>query len=56
VNALERVTRILERARVAGGWLDDEVARLVLDELGLDNEGKPLPGELTYTSSELGHG
>lgn len=56
MTALDRVTRILERARVAGGWLDDEVAREVLDELGLDDEGKLKPPEPEPTSSEIGHG
>lgn len=51
MTALDRVTRILERARIAGGWLDDEVARKVLDELGLDDEGKPVDS-LGYVAPE----
>jgi hypothetical protein len=42
VNALQRVTAILERARVAGGWIDEEVAKAVLDALGLDEDGEPI--------------
>jgi hypothetical protein len=41
MNTLERIARILERARVAGGWLDEDVAKQVLAELGLDDDGKP---------------
>jgi hypothetical protein len=42
MNALERVTAVLERARVAGGWLDDVVAAAVMAELGLDENGMPV--------------
>lgn len=43
MTAVERVTRILERARVAGGWIDEDVAVAVLVELGLDAEtGTPV--------------
>ena len=42
MNALERVTAVLERARVAGGWIDDVVAAEVLKELGLDDNGIPV--------------
>ncbi len=56
MNALDRVTAILERARVAGGWIDEEVARQVLNELGLDNDGYPIAPAPEHTSSEIGHG
>lgn len=42
MTALERITAILEQARVAGGWVDDVVASQILAELGLDDEGKPI--------------
>lgn len=42
MNALERITEILERARVAGGWDDENVAWSVLAELDLDDNGKPV--------------
>lgn len=54
MNALERITHVLERARVAGGWLDEDVAAAVLAALGLDDEGKPV--DRAPTSSNLGHG
>lgn len=38
---LVRIAAILERARVAGGWIDEDVARAVLTELGLNDDGKP---------------
>jgi hypothetical protein len=44
VTLLERVTAVLERARVAGGWTDEDVARDVLIELGLYD---PLPSGFT---------
>ena len=57
MTALNRVAFVLERARIAGGWIDEEVAQLVLDELDLDAiTGEPLPKAPIYTSSELGHG
>lgn len=56
MNALERITALLERARVDGGWLDDAVAAAVLKELGLDDDGQPVQAEPAHTSSELGHG
>ena len=57
MTALNRVAFVLERARIAGGWIDEEVAQLVLDELDLDAvTGEPLPKAPVYTSSELGHG
>jgi hypothetical protein len=57
VNALERVTAVLERARVAGGWNDEHVAANVLQVLGLDEDGKPAaPSDTAPTSSNLGHG
>jgi len=42
MTVLEQITAILERARVAGGWIDEDVARVVLAELGLDEDGKPI--------------
>lgn len=40
MNTLERITAILEQARIAGGWVDEDVARVVLGELGLDENGE----------------
>lgn len=56
MTALDRVTAILERARVSGGWIDEDVARRVLTELGLDDSGDPLSRETSHTSSDIGHG
>jgi hypothetical protein len=42
MSALERITAILERARVAGGWIDEDVAARILAELGLDDDGAPV--------------
>lgn len=53
-TARDRVATVLERARVAGGWIDDIVAAAVLAELGLDDEGDPVA--LAPTSPNLGHG
>ena len=50
----ERITALLERARIAGGWIDEHVAAAVLKELGLDHHGEPVKTE--PTSSNLGHG
>lgn len=41
MNALERITDILERSRIDGGWIDEDVAFLVLISLGLNEDGKP---------------
>lgn len=41
MTAVERVTALLERARIDGGWDDEAVARRVLEALGLDDDGKP---------------
>jgi hypothetical protein len=54
MNVLGRITAILERARIAGGWIDDDVAAAVLAELGLDEDGKPI--DRAPTSANLGHG
>jgi hypothetical protein len=54
VTTLDRITAILERARIAGGWIDEDVAREVLKELGLDEYGEPV--RLPPTSPNLGHG
>lgn len=56
MNTLERLTKLLHRARMVGGWDDEEVAAAVLRDLGLDDDGKPVPAEPSHTSSELGHG
>lgn len=42
MTALERITAVLERVRVAGGWIDEDVARAVLTELGLNDDAKPV--------------
>lgn len=42
MNALERVTFVLERMRVAGGWDDEAAAHQVLAALGLDDDGRPV--------------
>lgn len=39
MNALDRVTSVLERARIDGGWTDEVVAHRVLIALGLDEDG-----------------
>ena len=51
MTALDRVASVLSKARVAGGWIDEDVAALVLAELGLDDDGEP-----KHTSSEIEHG
>ncbi len=57
MTALERVTAILERARVAGGWIDEDVATAVLLSLGVDEvHGKPIEASEPPTSSNIGHG
>ncbi len=58
MNALERITAIVERARIDGGWMDEDVAANVLAELGLDEDGRLVEtlGRDRPTSSELGHG
>lgn len=33
MTLLERITAVLERARVAGGWIDEDVAAAVLAEM-----------------------
>jgi hypothetical protein len=53
-HMLERITAILKQARSAGGWVDEDVARAVLAELGLDEDGEPIDRE--PTSPNLGHG
>jgi hypothetical protein len=54
MTAIERVTAVLERARVAGGWIDDIVARRVLAELGIDEGAEPV--DRAPTSPNLEHG
>lgn len=58
MTALERITDVLYRARVSGGWIDDIVAAEVLAVLGLDEDGLPVEtlGRDRPTSSNLGHG
>lgn len=53
---LDRIASVFRRARVIGGWDDDNVAALVLKELGLDENGERIPIEPSHTSSEIGHG
>ena len=54
MNALARIAKILHQARMAGGWIDDVVASAIFDELGLDDDGKPV--ETEPPSRNLGHG
>lgn len=54
MTALQRIAAILEQARIAGGWVDEDVARAVLSELGLDDDGEPI--DRAPTSPNLGHG
>lgn len=42
MNKLEEVTRIIERARIDGGWDDEIVAEKILDAMGLDENGEPV--------------
>jgi hypothetical protein len=44
-TAHERIVGTLEHARIRGGWTDEAVADRVLQELGLDHDGKPLGGD-----------
>lgn len=37
MSLLDRITVVLERARVAGGWIDEDVAALVLAEIDLEH-------------------
>jgi hypothetical protein len=41
-TALEQVTVVLERARIDGGWIDEDVARAVLEVLGLTEDGEKI--------------
>ncbi len=54
MTTLDRIAAILHRARVRGGWDDEDVAAEVLAELHLDAYGNSVPRE--HTSSEIGHG
>jgi hypothetical protein len=45
LNARDRVAEILARARIDGGWIDEDVADAVLVALGLDADGKPVATE-----------
>ena len=55
MTAFDRISELLFHARVAGGWIDEDVAAAVLKELGLDVNGDPIKRE-AHTSSEIGHG
>lgn len=54
MTTLQRITAILEQARIAGGWIDEDVALVLLSELGLDEHGKPI--DVAPTSPNLGRG
>lgn len=45
---LERIIGILERARVAGGWIDEDVARAVLTEMREPTEAMLGAAEASY--------
>jgi hypothetical protein len=53
MTALERVSEILRKSRIAGGWLDDEVAAKVLVALGRSNDAVVAPQTL-LTASAIG--
>jgi len=42
MNMLEQLARVIERARIDGGWDDEAVASKILDVLGLDENGEPV--------------
>lgn len=44
MTMLERITGVLERARVAGGWIDEDVARAVLTEIREPTEAMQVAG------------
>lgn len=48
MTTLERVARVLELHRIAGGWTDDGVAEAVLRELRLDETSVSV-GVTTHT-------
>lgn len=54
MTVLQRITEILHRARVAGGWDDEDVAKQILRAMDLDDDGEAR--ERADTSSEIGHG
>lgn len=54
MSVLERVTAILHRARVAGGWVDENVAATILAALGIDEDDEPQ--DPAPTSPNIGHG
>lgn len=54
MSMLERIAAVLRQARVAGGWIDEDVAAAVLAEMGLDDDGDPV--DRAPTSPNLGHG
>jgi hypothetical protein len=40
MNAKERIAAVLHQARVNGGWIDEDVAAVILSDLSLDDDGK----------------
>lgn len=60
MNALDRITHILHRRLLAGGWSDEDAAAEILETLGLDAEGIRLidwsEAPWPPTSSNIGHG
>jgi hypothetical protein len=53
MTLLERITAVLQRARMAGGWIDEDVAEAVLAELALDEDGAPLPARCDPIEAEI---
>jgi hypothetical protein len=54
LTALEKVTFVINRMRVAGGWDDEEAARQVLAAVGLDDDGKPMRHDEAPPAPALG--
>ena len=52
MSLLQRITAILERARVAGGWIDEDVARDVLRAIREPGEALLGIGEERYMRDE----
>lgn len=48
MSMLDEIARVLERARVAGGWIDEDVARQVMEAMKVSPEPEPvvLEGEV----------
>lgn len=53
MTPLARIAKLLHKARMAGGWIDEDIAQAILWELEI--EPKPV-AEPENTSSEIGHG